>query len=552
MKNARISVMLIAVIAMCFTSCSKEDNSAQDPEGPQAIEKANLSFDFALKEFEESRMQETKSHDSGDHAVPQCPDLELSTPTYVRAMIKNPDGISYVDDGDASNGNAIDIGIIPAPTDSDSDGLLNWLTYEEDFLELDPGTYELLFFAVLDQNKQRMWLAPNSNDNYGPANFANFVDNPLPHDIVLDKNTKHYDEVEVLCYDEAMAREYGYLFFDFEMLPLTYVCFFGNECDETGRHTPSHFKIIVWEHDTEAQAPDAFFDIVMDRSKALVEETNHAVYENGVVKSAEPLCIPLPDRTGEDSYYAEIWTVDENGDEEDLIRRGNFTDTMIKNGAFDDPETGLKKYWHFREGPYCGEDSTPCLLSPLAYYKNNFDDSAFLTGSGITTGTQYTFVPLPHNNNGNQSSLWPEGTYAFTDNPNKVHVNFANFNNGDNMMVINGSVDEDRTVYYAFTCQDICPNSDYYVTFEVRNVVTSSPANLRVSVDYNLLPDVISSNNNWQKVGLWIRSNGSGQLKMQILNDNVAASGNDFALDDVKISNNPNIMTGLDLLVIQP
>ncbi|WP_034920668.1 hypothetical protein [Gillisia sp. CAL575] len=543
MKNARISVMLIAVIAMCFTSCSKEDNAAQDPDGPQAVEKVNLSFDLALKQFDQSRMQTMKNQESDDTMVPMCPGDDV-IPTYVRAMIEKPGG-GYVSDG-VGDPNDVLIDIINNTSDPDGDGLLNWLTYEESFLELDPGTYKLKYFAVLDAGQNIMWLAPSSDDTYGPANFANFVNNPLPHNIVLEEGTKHYDEVEVLCYDETFAKEYGYLFFDFQEVPLTYVCFFGNECDENGRHTPSNFKVIVWEHDTDAQSPDSFFDIVLDRSKALVERTNNAVYESGVVVSAESLCIPLPDRTGEDSYYAEIWTVDENGVEEDLIRRGNFTDTMINNGDFDDPDSDLKKYWHFREGPYCGEDSTPCLLSPLAYYENNFDNSAFLSGSGITTGTQYSYVAPTTN------ALWPEGTYTFTDNPSTVHNNFANFNNGDNMMVINGSVEDGKTVYYSFTCEDICPNSDYYVTFETRSVVTASPAELRISVDSNLLADVITTSDTFQKVGLWIRSDASGQLKMQILNDNTAPSGNDFALDDVKISNNTSIMTGIDILVVQP
>ncbi|RKS50634.1 hypothetical protein BC962_2406 [Gillisia mitskevichiae] len=544
MKNARISVMIIAVLAMCFTSCSKEDNASQDPEGPQAVEKVTLSFDMALKKFDQSRMQTMKTPVNEDSDVPMCPNAE-TTPAFILAMIEKPGG-GYVSDG-VGEANDVLIRVIDNTSDSNADGLDNYLTYEETFLELDPGDYTLRYFAVLDAGMNIMWIAPNSDDTYGPANFANFVNNPLPHVIELEEGTKHYDEVEVLCYDQAFAREYGYLFFDFQMVPLTYVCFFGNECDINGRHTPSNFKIIVWEHDTEAQSPDAFFDIVLDRSKALVEETNNAVYENGIVKSADPLCIPLPDRTGTDSYYAEIWTVDENGNEEDLIRRGNFTDTMIKNGAFDDPDSDLKKYWHFREGPYCEEDSTPCLLSPLAWYENNFNDSAFLTGSGITTGTQYSYV-APNTSN----ALVPEGTYTFINNPSNVHPDFANFDNGDNMMVINGSVENDKTVYYSFTCQDICPNSDYYVTFETRSVVTRSPAELRVSVDSNLLADVITTTDNFQKVGLWIRSDASGQLKLQILNDNTAPSGNDFALDDVKISNNPSIMTGLDVLVVQP
>jgi len=456
-------------------------------------------------------------------------------------MIEKPGG-GYVSDG-IGEANDVLIRVINNTSDPDGDGLDNWLTYEESFLELDPGNYKLHYFAVLDAGQNIMWIAPNSMDSYGPANFANFVEHPLPHNIVLEEGTKHYDEVEVLCYDETYAREYGYLFFDFEMVPLTYVCFFGNECDEDGRHTPSNFKIIVWEHDAEAQSPDAFFDIVLDRSKALVEETNNVVYENGKVKSADPLCIPLPDRTGTDSYYAEIWTVDENGNDEKMIRRGDFTDVMIKNGAFDDPDSDLKKYWHFREGPFCGEDSTPCLLSPLAYYENNFDDNAFLMGPSIITGTEYTR---------NQTSVWNEGTYAFTNNPRNVHSGFANFDNVNNMMVINGSVEADKSVYIAFTCSDICPNSDYFVTFKTRSVVSSSPASLKVKVDGNLLGDVITANDDWQKVGLWLKSNGSGQLIMQIINDNTAAGGNDFALDNVVISNNPNIMAGIDVMVVQP
>jgi len=542
MRNARISVMIVAVLAMCFSSCSKEDNSAQEIIDPQAADKVTLSFDLALKQFDQSRMQSMTKAGEESSDIPGCPAADL-TPTFVRAVIEKPNG-EFVTDG-VGEPNDVLIRIIDNTSDQDADGLDNWLTYEETFMELDAGNYSLVYFAVLDQNEQVMWMAPNSMNDYGPANFANFVENPLPHNIVLEDGTKHYDDVEVLCYDQAFAREYGYLFFDFDMVPLTYVCFFGNECDEDGRHTPSNFKIIVWEHDVAAQSPNAFFDVVLDRSAALVEQTNNVVYEGGAVKSAEPLCIPLPDRTGTDSYYAEIWTVDEQGNEEDLIRRGDFTDGMIKDGAFDDLETGLKNYWHFREGPFSGEDSTPCLMSPLAYYEDSFNDG-FLTAPGISTGSQYAYkAPAPN-------SVFDPGTYTFTSNPNAVHNGFVSFDNGNDMMVINGSLDPNLDVYYSFVCSDICPDSDYYVTFRTRSVVTQSPAELVVNVDGVPLSTTVTAEDEWQTVGLWLRSNAAGKLNLEILNNNDNYSGNDFALDDVKISNDPAIMTGYNVLIVQP
>ncbi|MFV8226474.1 hypothetical protein [Christiangramia aquimixticola] len=540
MKNSKISFLMLLSM-LCFISCSKEEAAVDKPE--QTTNKVTLSFDAALKLFAEERAKENlfKYHGE-DEQLPVCPEDE--TPKFILAVIEKPGG-GFVDDGDAGNGHAVKIPVINNPTDSDNDGLDNWLTYEMPFMELDPGTYKLLYFAVHNDDGI-MWLAPSEDDDYGPANFENFVDNPLPHDIDLVAGTKHYDKVEVLCYDPHFAKEYGYLFFDFEMVPLTYVCFFGNECDETGRHFPSHFKVIAWEHD---RSSDSFFDIVTDISEALVEESNTVEYDDaGNVVRAEPLCIPLPDRDGENSFYVEIWALDEAGNMEgdEPMRQGIFTDEMVKSGAFDIEDSDLKKYWHFREGPYCGQDSDPCLLSAPQESLTDFNNGDFSNTGNLWAASDYQYVaPGPN-------ALWPEGTFTFTSNPNDVHSHFINEDNGSKMFVINGSTEAGKDIYMTFTCSDVCPNTDYYITFMTKSVVSSSPAELKGFIDMVALPGTINVNDDWQKVGLWVKSDNTGSIKFHLEDANTAAGGNDFAIEDIILSTSPYIMFDIDQMLVQP
>ncbi len=539
MKNYKVYLMFIATFAMLFTSCSKDESSGDSPG--ENVDQVSLSFGALLQDF--NKASQNKSHLD----VPACSD---AAPAVVRV------GLTLMGSEEWVSGDYIDVPVIP-----NGDG--GWMTQESALLTLDEGMYSLEYFAVLDSDENIVYLAPRENDDYGPAEFQNFVQDALPISIDLRNGVKKYVDVEVLCYDERFADEYGYLFFDFDTLKAIYLCVFGNYCDENGRHYPANFRLDVWNYSGDSVNP---------KGTALFNSENPYVnvtgtYDNGDYY-AEPLCVALPDRQNvNDMYYAELYLVESEGNpgSEEPIRMGVFSQEDVEQLFYMDGDVARTKYYHFREGN-CGmqDDSDPCLFSEPTSYTNDFDDSSFLDNADIETGTSYDFRStagwVPGSAPDSSAPLWDEGTYTFTSNPHNVHNHWVNETHDGNMFILNGSTVEGVDAYFVTTFQDVCPNSDYYVTFEVRNVYNgSSPSNDIVlaasvdGVDLNDPADIITVTyaDGWTKVGLKVKADASGSLVLALIDGNTEPSGNDFALDNVHISNDPSIMSGLDITVIQ-
>jgi len=558
MKHFKLFFTYVASAALMFTSCSKDENAT--PDSPDPGEISSLNFNVNLEDFETTRSQINKDHILGDGEVPSC-NNEDTDPAYIRAVIEKPGG-GFVDDGDAGNAEAVDIRIIPASSDSDSDGMDNWLTFEESFLELPSGVYKLLYFDVRNSNGDVLYLAPTNDDTYGPANFENFVESPLPHTIDLETGTKHYDEVEVLCYDEVFADSYGYLFFDFEMLPLQYICLFGNECNDVGRHFPSNFRIKVWEYPSNAQIGNLQFD----DEDALVDATNDVVREGGIVVQAAALCIPLPDRPNVDEvFYAELYTID-GGGSETLIRRGDFSETEIDDliAEGDDPAVlGTQKYWHFREGPFCGEDSDPCLISQVTEdWVQDFESGELLAG----TDTDYIDVDTDndgdYDDDDNPAAPSPFGGYLITSDPSDYYGPFVGPGQaGDDglFIVFDGSPDNSERVYFTRNTPDLCEGDNYYVRMRVKDISVPDDNNARLRFTYRTgdpdsavqageftISDLTTdSNSDWATVGFVLTANQDGEMIIRIRDTEEANGGNDFAMDDIIFSNEPTILNGV-------
>lgn len=561
MKNFKIYFAYVALLAMVITSCSKEDSQRSPGEIPEG-EVSSLSFEVYLEDFQNQRAAQTKNHILGEGEVPSC-ENEDTEPSFIRAVIAIGDANStnYVDDGDGSNSEAVDIDIIPVgDNDNDGDGMANWLTYEEDFLELTQGEYTLLYFDVRNSSGDVLYIAPTSEDTYGPANFENFVESPLPHTINLEEGTKHYDSVEVLCYDEAFAEEYGYLFFDFEMLPLQYICIFGNECDEVGRHYPSNFRVKIWEYPSQSDLGDLSFD----DDDTFVNTTNEATWEGGVVTQADPLCIPLPDRPGQ-MFYGEVWTIDSDG-EETLIRRGDFSSEQIDQ--LYDVETDTYNYWHFREGSYCGEDSDPCLLSSVVTdWEEDFGEAGEVVDlpSGILTD----YIDVDTNGDGDYTdadspgATAPFGGYLITNDPRKYYDQFVGSNQpGDdgNMIVFDGSPDVSDRVIYTMETPQLCEGDTYYLKMRVKDISSPDVNNARLRINYqsvnnptgaikaefDIVDLVQDENSDWSTVGVVLTADADGEMIIRIRDREDDNSGNDFAMDDIVLSNDPTVLNGVN------
>lgn len=320
MKTLSNYLCLIAMFALIFTSCSKDEPA---PTGDDT-DKASLSFGAIVNDLaSKSGNKQTTTDD-----LPQCTD---DTPSYVEVVLSQG-GSAVV----GSTDDPFRVNLVAGQV----------FTEETPELELDPGTYSLDHFMVYNASDELIWVAPKGGV------LADFIDNPLPLSINLGAGVKKYVDVSVLCYDDRDVNEYGYQFFDIDTNEAIEFCIFGNYCPPSGRHYPAEYSVSVWSGTNSSGTP--LYTNVSN-------ETGY--YDNGDFY-AEPLCFALPDKEGVDNYYFEITlrSSDEYGEvTERVVRTGSITDDIVK--AFFDGDNNLE-YYHFREGEGCGDDSAPIFEDP--------------------------------------------------------------------------------------------------------------------------------------------------------------------------------------------
>jgi hypothetical protein len=134
--------------------------------------------------------------------------------------------------------------------------------------------------------------------------------------------------------------------------------------------------------------------------------------------------------------------------------------------------------------------------------------------------------------------LSPEGTYTVDTNPRNVHTNFAVM--GDHttgtgqMLIVNGSATANVVVWtQSITVQ---PNTDYVFSAWATSVNSQNPAQLQFSIDGSTLGTInpTSTTGDWQYfTTIWNSGSKSGSLPIALINQNIASSGNDFAVDDI-------------------
>ena len=369
MRKFKLSFAYLAVFAMIFTSCSKEENSTmnQDPE------MATLSFGAILTDLANTNAS-TRAHTSFLDGVPQCSEEDAA---YVEIILSR-DGVNVVgDDGDEYRVNL---------------AAGQMFTMEDPALQLVPGDYSLDYFAVYSASGEMIWLAPMG----GGDNLSNYVDSPLPLAIDLRAGVKKYVEVDVLCYDDRFVNEYGYLFFDIDQNRAIEFCVFGNYCGEDGRHYPAAYTVDVWSYSNGVKGAQMYNDVA-----ATVEMNDQGDY------AGSPVCFALPDTEGLDEYYFEITLRDSDAYEavEDRIIRAG----VINDGDVRDLMSGENdvEYYHFREGN-CGDmGDSPDLLDADIYYAG----LSSLNNSGVSG-----YANLIHMDDKLTVKVWADGLV-----PNMVH-----------------------------------------------------------------------------------------------------------------------------------
>lgn len=140
----------------------------------------------------------------------------------------------------------------------------------------------------------------------------------------------------------------------------------------------------------------------------------------------------------------------------------------------------------------------------------------------------------------NPGNLTPEGKYDILTNPNDDHSNFSacgdHTSGAGNMMVINGANAAGVTVWCGSV--NVTANSSYTFSTWVASVHPTSPAILQFSINGVNLGSTFTASSttcNWQQFCETWNSGVSTTASICIVNQNTAATGNDFALDDIQM-----------------
>mgnify|MGYP003810955845 CR=1 FL=1 len=141
--------------------------------------------------------------------------------------------------------------------------------------------------------------------------------------------------------------------------------------------------------------------------------------------------------------------------------------------------------------------------------------------------------------NYNPSSVYIEGTYAVTTSPTFVHPDFAgctdHTSGSGNMMVVNGASIANQNVW--FESIPVEPNTDYHYSGWFTSVHPSNPAVLQLSINGMPIQEINleSATCIWQNFYSVWNSGANNFIELQIVNQNTAFSGNDFAIDDINL-----------------
>jgi len=147
--------------------------------------------------------------------------------------------------------------------------------------------------------------------------------------------------------------------------------------------------------------------------------------------------------------------------------------------------------------------------------------------SGITSG--YTK---------NTTTLVPEDTYAVISDPHSLHNDFSpcpdHTTGTGKQMVINGSTMPNISVWSQTIT--VIPNTNYQYSYWVQSVFALSPAQIQLTINGALIgppnPATLATCN-WTNIIYNWNSGSTTTATIALINQNLAQTGNDFALDDI-------------------
>jgi gliding motility-associated-like protein len=173
-------------------------------------------------------------------------------------------------------------------------------------------------------------------------------------------------------------------------------------------------------------------------------------------------------------------------------------------------------------------------LTILALTGNNVVVNGSFSGgntgfaSGYVTGSGGPWGPCSY-----------AGTYGVSNNPSNLHSLWSSFGDhttgGGQMMLVNGASTAGVNVW----CQtvSVIPNTNYDFSTWLANVSTTSPAALQFAINGFPLGTVFNAPNTpaqWIQFHYIWNSGTNTSANICIINQNMVAIGNDFALDDIE------------------
>jgi len=217
--------------------------------------------------------------------------------------------------------------------------------------------------------------------------------------------------------------------------------------------------------------------------------------------------------------------------DETIVRCGTSTVLSV------DPGIGAPYQWSDGDTTF----STTVTQSGQYWWQApDFAHNSVINGdfSGGNAGftSQYNYID-PLGSTGWAGALTAEDYYTVSGDPHISHANF--FHMGDhttgtgNMMVVNGAPQYNQVVWN----EDITviPNTVYIFSIWAASVNPAAPATLTFSINGTLLGviQLTPELGKWQNFTVQWTTDGSTTANIGIVNQNVIASGNDFALDDI-------------------
>lgn len=171
------------------------------------------------------------------------------------------------------------------------------------------------------------------------------------------------------------------------------------------------------------------------------------------------------------------------------------------------------------------------------YVGGNLITNGDFEAGNTSFGSSYGYPAMPFST----SSLVPEGLYAIVQDAATVHSNFTGLDHtpspGVLHMVINGNTIQGAVIWTQSV--PVVAGANYEFSYWVQSVVKpydSSPSKLQLYVNGKAAGPVYTANpaiNTWTQFIYNTNAGNNTMLNLELINQNTAAGGNDFSLDDI-------------------